>query len=171
MRRSIESAPSSPRRRAGPFSPWEKVRMRVRAHPAAPVPVIPAKAGIQARMRVQAHPPPRVDDKEWNEMQPNATELKVSPLLATPVEAKQGHNQGRLAQRLRVNGVPNEATVASFSASRLGVNRAKQGQMGPVLTPNRRSRAGGNLASPPLCPRHSSEGWNPGEVEGSGDGK
>ena len=26
-------APSSPRRRSGPFSPWEKVRMRVRAHP------------------------------------------------------------------------------------------------------------------------------------------
>ena len=80
-------------------------------------------------------------------MQPNATELKVSPLLATPDEANQGHNQGRLAQRLRVNGVPNEATVASFSASRLGVNRAKQGQMGPVLTPSAVPRAGGNLAS------------------------
>ena len=78
-------------------------------------------------------------------MQPNATELKVPPLLATRNEANQGHN--RLAQCLRVNGVPNEATVASFSASRLGVNRAKQGQMGPVLTPSAVPRAGGNLAS------------------------
>ena len=64
-------------------------------------------------------------------MQPNATELKVSPLLATRNEA----NQGRLAHRVRVSGGPNEARVASFPASQLGVNRAKQGQMGPVLDP------------------------------------
>ena len=61
-------------------------------------------------------------------MQPNATELKVLPLLATPDEANQGHNQGQLAHRVGVNGVPNEATVASFSASTVGVNRAKQGK-------------------------------------------
>ena len=66
-------------------------------------------------------------------MQSNATELKVSPLLATPDVANQGYNQGRLAQRGRVSGGPNEATVASFPASPLGVNGAKQGQMGPVI--------------------------------------
>ena len=71
-------------------------------------------------------------------MQLNATKLKVSPLLATPDKANQGHNQGQLAQCLRVSGGPNEATVASFPASPLGVNEAKQGQMGPELTPNPR---------------------------------
>ena len=68
-------------------------------------------------------------------MQPNATELKVSPLLATPDEANQGHHQGRLAHRVRVIGGPNKATVASFPASPLGVNEAKQGQMGPRINP------------------------------------
>ena len=53
------------------------------------------------------------DDRECNQMQPNATEIKGSPLLATP----------------------DEATVASFPASPPGVNGAKQGQMGPGLTP------------------------------------
>ena len=75
------------------------------------------------------------DDRECDEMQPNATELKVSPLLATPDEASQGHNQGQLAHHVGVNGVPNEATVASFPASRLGVNETKQGQIGPGFTP------------------------------------
>ena len=68
-------------------------------------------------------------------MQPNATELKVLPLLATPDDANQGHNQGQLAQCLRVSGGPTETTVASFPASPLGVNEAKQGQMGPGFTP------------------------------------
>ena len=68
-------------------------------------------------------------------MQPNATELKVSPLLATRNEANQGHNQGQLAHRVRVSGVPNEATVAPFPAFPLGVNEAKQGQMGPGINP------------------------------------
>ena len=77
----------------------------------------------------------RVRGRECNEMQSNATELKVSPLLATPDEANQGHNQGRLAHRIRVSGVPNEATVALFSASPLGVNEAKQGQIGPGVNP------------------------------------
>ena len=66
-------------------------------------------------------------------MQSNATEIKVSPLLATPDVANQGYNQGRLAQRGRVSGGPNEATVASFPASPVGVNEAKQGQMGPGI--------------------------------------
>ena len=68
----------------------------------------------------------RVDDRECNQMQPNATELKVSLRLATPDEANQGHNQGQLAQCVGVSGVPNEATLASFSASPLGVKRANQ---------------------------------------------
>ena len=83
---------------------------------------------------------PRVDDRKSNQMQPNATELKVSSLLGTPDEANQGHNQGQLAHRVRVSAVPNEATVASFPASSLGVNEAKQGQIGPGFTPPRRSR-------------------------------
>ena len=66
-------------------------------------------------------------------MQPNATELKVSPLLATPDEANQGRNQGRPAHHVGVNGVPNEATVASFPTSPLGVNEAKLSQMSHKL--------------------------------------
>ena len=57
-------------------------------------------------------------------MQPNATELKVSPLLATPspaygsvTKAKRGHSEATLAQRVRVTGKQNETTPASFSAS------------------------------------------------------
>ena len=68
-------------------------------------------------------------------MEPNGTELKVLPFLATRNEANQGHNEVTLAHRVRVNGVPNEATAASFSASQLGVNEAKQGQMGPGINP------------------------------------
>ena len=60
-------------------------------------------------------------------MQPNATELNVPPRLATRNEA----NQGQLVYRVGVNGVPNEATLASFPASMIGVNEAKQGQIGP----------------------------------------
>ena len=81
-------------------------------------------------------------------MQPNATELKVSPLLATRNEANQGHNQGRLAHRVRVSGVPNEATAAPFSASLLGVNEAKQGQMGPRFNPPVVPCEGGMIPSP-----------------------
>ena len=77
----------------------------------------------------------RVDDKEWNEMEQNGTELKVSQPLATPDEAKRGQRDLMLAHRVRVNGGPNEATVASFPASPLGVNEANQGQMGPGFTP------------------------------------
>ena len=68
-------------------------------------------------------------------MEPNGTELKVLPLLATRNEAKQNHHEATLAQRARVSGGPNEATVAPFPASPLRVNRAKQGQMGLGFTP------------------------------------
>ena len=102
----------------------------------------PANPYIVSRRRSRADgnltSPTHVDDRKCNEMQPNATELKVSSLLATPAEAKHSHNQGRLAQGLRVSGGPNEAMVASFPASQLGVNRAKQGQMGPGFTPPHR---------------------------------
>ena len=64
-------------------------------------------------------------------MRPNETVLKVSPLLATPDET----NQGRLAHRVRVSGVPTKATVAPFPASQLGVNEANQGQIGPGSHP------------------------------------
>ena len=111
MRHSRAERPSFPRRR--------EPRTLPHADPLA----------LWERVRV------RVRGRECNEMQSNATELKVSPLLATPDEANQCHNQGRLAHRIRVNGVPNEATVASFSASPLGVNEAKQGQIGPGVNP------------------------------------
>ena len=81
--------------------------------------------------RMATLPGQRGAPRRQQEMRRNETELKVSPLLATPDEA----NQGRLAHRVRVSGVPNEATVASFSASPLGVNEAKQGQIGPGFTP------------------------------------
>ena len=65
------------------------------------------------------------DGGKWNEMEPNGTELKDSPLLATRDEAKRGQGGFMLAQCVGVSGVPNEATVASFSASPLGVNRTR----------------------------------------------
>ena len=73
-------------------------------------------------------------------MRLNETELKVSPLVATPDEANQSHSEATLVHRVRVSGVPNEAMVALFSASLPGVNRAKQGQMGPGFTPRHSER-------------------------------
>ena len=58
-------------------------------------------------------------------MSGNERILKVSPLLATPDEANQGHNEATLAHRVRVDGGPNETTPASFSASSVGVNETK----------------------------------------------
>ncbi len=49
-------------------------------------------------------------------MEANESKLKVPPLLTNPDEANQGHNQGQLAHRVRVSGVPNKATPASFPA-------------------------------------------------------
>ena len=126
MRRLHKGIPSFPRRR--------EPRTLPHADPLA----------LWERVRV------RVRGRECNEMQSNATELKVSPLLATPDEANQGHNQGRLAHRLRVNGGPNGATVASFPASPPGVNEAKRAKWVQESTLPRRSREGGNLASPAL---------------------
>ena len=96
-------------------------------------------------------------------MQPNATELKVSPLLPTPTRP----TRARPAHRVRVDGVPNETTVASFPASTVGVNEANQGQMGPGINPPSVAplrRREPRIPAP--CPRHSSEGWNPGEDGG-----
>ena len=110
-------------------------------------------------------PLPQVYDKECNEMQPNATELKVSPLLVTPDEANQGRNQGQLAHRLRVSGGPNEATVASFPASPLGVNEGQTGPNGARVHPLPcRSRA--DRTSYPCPPLDEQRGQpTPHEVE------
>ena len=94
-----------------PLVLWERVRVRVRVHPHSPT----------------------VYDRKCNEMQPNATDLKVSPLLATPNEATVATSRATLVQCVGVSGVPNEATVASFSASPLGVNEAKWSQMSPLF--------------------------------------
>ena len=72
-------------------------------------------------------------------MERNGTKRNRIKSFATPAHSYEA-NQGRLAHRLRVGGVPNETAVASFSASRPRVNRAKQGQIGPVLTPPPRLR-------------------------------
>ena len=80
-------------------------------------------------------------------MQLNATDLKVSPLLATPDEAKRGQRGLMLAQCVGVSGAPNEARVAPFPASTVGVNEANQGQMGPGINP----------PPPPSFPRRQSD--------------
>ena len=76
------------------------------------------------RRREPGIPAPR---RRWecNQMQPNATKLRVSPLLATPDEAERGH-------------------PCLISNSPLGVNRAKSGQIEPgkgglplLLTPEK----------------------------------
>ena len=62
-------------------------------------------------------------------MQLNATELKVSPLLATPNQASVASCWHSATSERCASGVPNEARVASFPASPLGVNEAKWSQM------------------------------------------
>ena len=135
----------SRRRRSVALSAWAVTRTgkQRRQHPIAPSlrqPLHWLHASFTRRRSVVhaksgTSQPCIVDDKEWNEMQPIATEIKVSPLLATRNEAKQGHSEVMLAHRVRVSGGPNEATVVSFPASQLGVNEAKQGQMGPGINP------------------------------------
>ena len=66
-------------------------------------------------------------------MQLNATELKVSPLLATPNEASLASCWHSGTSERCASGVPNEARVASFPASPLGVNEAKWSQMSHKL--------------------------------------
>ena len=99
----------------------------------------------------------------------NGTKRNRIKGFATPAhsyEANQGHHQGRLAHRVRVGGVPNETTPAPFSVSRLGVNRAKQGQLGPVLTPpvvpaqRRRKVASSTLSSYRRGALADAAGWN-----------
>ena len=82
----------------------------------------------------------RVYDQEWNEMEPNGTELKHLPLLITPeqqptppAKATRGQTGPCPARTARVGGGPNKARVASYSAPPPGVNEANQGQMGPGL--------------------------------------
>ena len=99
-------------------------------------------------------------------MRLNETELKVSPLLATPDEAKRDQRGLMLAQCVGVSGVPNEARVASFPASTVGVNEANQGQMGPRFRPPHRFREGGNLA--PCSPAGPLALLGEGQGEGSG---
>ena len=117
-------------------------------------PVVPAKAGT-------SHPRPAQTTRngtKWNEMEQNGTELKVSPLLGTPDEANQGHSQGQLAHRVRVSGGPKRGHTGLISIARLGVNEAKQGQMGPGFTPPPIAPAlAGNLASPAPAGSVSSE--------------
>ena len=93
------------------------------------------------------------DDMKCDRMRLNETVLKVSPLLATPNEATLATSRATLAQCVGVSVVPNEATVASFPASPLGVNGAKRAKLSHKLKFHprdpRRSRADGNLASRP----------------------
>ena len=93
---------------------------------------------------------PRVDDRQWNETEQNGTELKVLPLLATPGEANQGHNQGRLAHRVRVSGGPKRGHSGLISSAQLGVNEGQTGPNRARVHPPRRSREDGNRASLPL---------------------
>ena len=81
-------------------------------------------------------------------MRLNETVLKSLPLLVTRNEANQGQRGLMLAQCVGVSGVPNEATVAPFPASPLGVNEAKQGQMGPGFNPPVVPCEGGMIPSP-----------------------
>ena len=64
-------------------------------------------------------------------MRLNETVLKSLPLLVTRNEANQGQRGLMLAQCLRVSVAPNEATLASFPASSLGVKGIKWSQMSP----------------------------------------
>ena len=115
----------------------------LRANQAKPGQIGPRYGGVPLlitpdRMRAaEVESGPKLTTVERNGTKRNRIKSFATP--AHSYEAKQGHHQGRLAHRVRVGGVPNETTPAPFSASRLGVNRAKQGQLGPV--PPRRSRA------------------------------
>ena len=99
--------------------------------------VVFTKPTVVLAMAGTSHPCPldRAGDRKWVEMEGNGTELKVLSLLATPDEAKRGQRGLTVAQCVRVDGGPNEAAPALFSASRPGVNEAKQGQMGPGINP------------------------------------
>ena len=101
-----------------------------------------------------------VSPTSTREMRRNERVLKASPLLATPDEAKRayrGHIESHAGtphtSERCASGVPNEARVASFSASTVGVNQAKLSQMSHKfgISPRgapRRSREGGIIPSP-----------------------
>ena len=95
MRHSHAESPSFPRRRepripaalvwmSGPLALWERVRVRVppvwTPPPTSRQPATTAHCAVAAPAPTNS-PPPR---SKCNGMQPNATELKVPPLLATP---------------------------------------------------------------------------------------
>ena len=88
--------------------------------------VVPAKTGTSSS---RPHRPRGRYAMERNGTKRNR--IKSSPLLATPEEATTRPSEATLAPRVRVNGVPSEAAPASFSASRPGINWAKQGQGSP----------------------------------------
>ena len=118
----------APHHPAPPHCPQHDDNCPLRRHPPARTLVtcvVYTKASRRSREgRNLASPPPadsprplgegqgeRSDDRKCNQMQPNATELKGSPLLATRNEANPSHYEATLAQRVRVSGVPNEATA------------------------------------------------------------
>ena len=82
-------------------------------------------------------------------MQPNATELKVLPLLATPDKTKRGQCGLTVAHPLRVSGVPTRPPWPHFQRS----VRSKPDQTRPMSHQFN--------FTPEVLPRHSSEGWNP----------
>ena len=62
----------------------------------------------------------------------NGSKWKRIKSFATPAhsyEANVATNEATLVQCPRVSGVPNEATLASFPASPLGVNGAKRAKL------------------------------------------
>ena len=72
-------------------------------------------------------------------MRGNERKLKVSPLLVTRDEANVATNEATPVRCLRVSGVPNEATLASFPASPLGVNGAKRAKWSHKIEISRES--------------------------------
>ena len=135
------------------------------SHPGPPAPVIPAKAGIQARVRVRGG-----NATKCNQMQPNATEIKVSPLLATPEPPS---FQRRLESSVRRHTLrirtPHNLWFSPLALWERARVRVREGHAGVMQTNDncplchrsadcyivriRRSRAGGNLASrPPADP-------------------
>ena len=125
--------------------------------------VVPAKAGTSHPCPLSRHssegwnPSEGSGDREWNEMEPNGTELKVSPLLPTPDDAHRGNSEATPAQRVRVNGGPKRSHTRLISIARLGVNEANQGQMGPRFRP-------------PIVPRRRDSPRPLGEGQGEGSG-
>ena len=75
-------------------------------------------------------------DRKSNQMQLNATELKVSSLLATRDETTAIGSKATPAHRVRVSGVSKRGHSGLISNDRPEVNEAKQGQIDPRSTPS-----------------------------------